>query len=283
MVAPWTSSPLLVLVVVAMLALQGYAGATPGKRVAGVAIVRADTRRPAGFLAAVLRVVAHLLDAILLIGYLRPLWHAERRTVADSVVGTVAVQTREPPPHPWFARFRHPPSAARSTVVSVAAGLVCALGIGFSTSYTSSGGSALVLDARCTFDAPGPGVAPTAVSVTLEESWSTQTRLWVTRDEPQEPDPVDARWEWFDPRPGNQRVRLEATITDRQGGDPFTVVQDPAERADTWTGEQVPSDTARVPGDVVERYPDGWSLTTRMLVDGAEVASCTTTDVGPAA
>jgi Mce-associated membrane protein len=277
---PWTSSPALVLVVVAMLAVQGYTGATPGKRVAGVAVVRADTRLPAGFLVAVLRVVAHVLDAILLVGYLRPLWHRERRTFADSVLGTVALQTREPPAHPWFARFRHAPGAARSTVVSVVAGLVCALGVGFSTMTASSGGSDLVVDARCTFDAPGPGVAPTAVSITLEEWWRTESRLWVSRELPQEPSPLDARWTWFDPRPGSQQVRLEATIADRQGGDPFTVVQEPAEQADWSSSEQVAPDTARIPGPVVTRYPDGWTLTTRMLVDGAEVASCATTDDG---
>jgi Mce-associated membrane protein len=280
---PWTSSPLLVLLVVAMLAVQGYTGATPGKRVAGVAVVRADTRLPAGFLVAALRVLAHLLDTIFLVGYLRPLWHRERRTFADSVVGTVAVQTREPAPHPWFAPLRRAPSAARSTVVSVAAGLVCALGVGFSTMTASSGGSDLVVDARCTFDDAGPGVAPTAVSITLDEWWSTESRLWVSRELPQEPSPVDARWEWFDPRPGTQQVRLEATITDRQGRDPFTAVQEEAEPVISSGGEQVPTDTARVPGQVVARYPGGWAVTTRMLVDGAEVASCSTTDDGEAA
>lgn len=280
---PWTSSPWLLLVVVAMLALQGYTGATPGKRVAGVAVVRAGTRLPTGFLAAVLRVVAHLADALLLlVGYLRPLWHAERRTFADSIVGTVVVQTREPPPHAWFARFRHAPDAARSTVVSVAAGLVCVLGVGFSTAVASSGGSVLAVDARCTFDGPGPGAAPTAVSITHDEGWSTESRLWVTRDMPTPPSPVDARWEWFDPRPGTQLVRLEATITDRQGQDPVTVVQEPARPADWSSSEQVAPDTARIPAETVARYPDGWSLTTRMLVDGAEVASCETTYDGTA-
>ncbi|MFC8922919.1 RDD family protein [Cellulosimicrobium sp. NPDC057127] len=280
---PWTSSPWLLLVVVVMLALQGYTGATPGKRVAGVAVVRADTLLPTGFLAAVLRVVAHVADALLLlVGYLRPLWHAERRTFADSIVGTVVVQTREPPPHPWFARFRHAPDVARSTVVSVAAGLVCVLGVGFSTAVTSSGGSVLAVDAGCTFEDPGAGITPTAAGITHDEGWSTESRLWVTRDMPTSPSPVDARWEWSDPRPGTQLVRLEATITDRQGQDPMTFVQEPAQPADWSSSGQVAPDTARVPAETVARYPDGWTLTTRMLVDGAEVAACATTYDGVA-
>ena len=123
-----------------MLALQGWTGATPGKRVAGVAVVRVSDGLPVGFLASALRVVAHLLDAIFLIGYLRPLWNARKQTFADSIVGTLAVQTREPPAHPWFARFRREPSALGSTVVSVAALAVCVLGVGFSTATSSWGG-----------------------------------------------------------------------------------------------------------------------------------------------
>ena len=92
----WFTSPWLVGLLVAMLALQGWTGATPGKRVAGVAIVRASDGLPVGVLASGLRVVAHLLDAIFLIGYLRPLWNDRKQTFADSIVGTLAVQTREP-------------------------------------------------------------------------------------------------------------------------------------------------------------------------------------------
>ena len=122
----WFTSPWLVGLLVAMLALQGWTGATPGKRVAGVAIVRATDGLPVGIVSSALRVVAHLLDAILLIGYLRPLWNVRKQTFADSIVGTLAVETREPPAHPWFTRFRREPSVWRSAVVNVAAGVVCA-------------------------------------------------------------------------------------------------------------------------------------------------------------
>ena len=80
-----------------MLALQGWTGATPGKRVAGVAVVRVSDGLPVGFLASGLRVVAHLLDAILLIGYLRPLWNvaAGRRSPTRSS-GTLASRRASP-------------------------------------------------------------------------------------------------------------------------------------------------------------------------------------------
>ena len=69
----WLTNPWLVGLLVAMLALQGWTGATPGKRVAGVAIVRLSDGLPAGFGSSALRVVAHLVDAIFLVGaYLRP-------------------------------------------------------------------------------------------------------------------------------------------------------------------------------------------------------------------
>ena len=128
----WFTSPWLVGLVLGMLMLQGWTGATPGKRVAGVAVVRVADGVPPGVFASGMRVVAHLVDAFLLIGYLRPLWHARRQTFADSIVGTLVIQTREPPPHPWFARFRRAPSAAGSTSVSMLALAVCVLGVGFS-------------------------------------------------------------------------------------------------------------------------------------------------------
>src|SRR4051812_45282491 len=124
-----------------MLLLQGWTGATPGKRVVGVAVLRASDGRPAGFLVSVVRWVAHLVDAILLIGYLRPLWNVKRQTFADSIVGTIVIETREPARHPWFAGLQITPSRLRSTVVSVAAVVVCVLGIGFSMPVSSWGGS----------------------------------------------------------------------------------------------------------------------------------------------
>ncbi|MFF2454987.1 RDD family protein [Isoptericola sp. NPDC058082] len=99
--AAWTAGTLLALGI-----LQAYTGATPGKRVAHVAVVDDRTGRPIGLLGTVLRWFAHMLDAILLIGYLRSAFRKDGRTFADSLLGTVAVRTTAPPAHPLVARLR---------------------------------------------------------------------------------------------------------------------------------------------------------------------------------
>ncbi|MFD6136976.1 RDD family protein [Isoptericola sp. NPDC060257] len=99
--AAWTAGALLALGI-----LQAYTGMTPGKRVAHVAVVDDRTGRPIGLTGTVLRWFAHVLDAILLIGYLRSAFRKDGRTFADSLLGTVAVRTTAPPPHPLVARLR---------------------------------------------------------------------------------------------------------------------------------------------------------------------------------
>jgi uncharacterized RDD family membrane protein YckC len=87
----------LVATAVAFVLLQAYAGWTPGKRTVGIVVVRAETGRAAGLVTTVLRWLAHLLDAILLIGFLRPLWQARRQTFADSLCSTVVLRQVRPP------------------------------------------------------------------------------------------------------------------------------------------------------------------------------------------
>ncbi len=41
--------------------------------------------------------MAHILDALLYIGFLRPLWHPQRRTFADSLCSTVVLRRVRPP------------------------------------------------------------------------------------------------------------------------------------------------------------------------------------------
>ncbi|MEL7978121.1 RDD family protein [Isoptericola sp. F-RaC21] len=99
--AGWTAGTLLALAV-----LQAYTGMTPGKRVAQVAVVDDRTGRPIGLPGTVLRWFAHLLDALLLIGYLRSAFRRDGRTFADSLLGTVAVRTTSPEAHPVVRRLR---------------------------------------------------------------------------------------------------------------------------------------------------------------------------------
>ncbi len=117
-----------VLVAGAVLPLmQAYTGATPGKRVAGIRVVHEGSGRPIGALRTLGRTVAHFLDGLCMIGYLRPLWHERRRTFADSVVGTDVVLGR--------------PGPRVGGVVDVwtaAAAVVCTVAVGLSTGGTTS-------------------------------------------------------------------------------------------------------------------------------------------------
>lgn len=70
--------------------LQGR-GRSLGKRVVHTVLIDVGTGRPVGTARALLRDIAHLLDAPFWIGYLWPLWDAQRQTFADKLTGTVVV------------------------------------------------------------------------------------------------------------------------------------------------------------------------------------------------
>ncbi len=267
----WFTSPWLVGLLVTMLALQGWTGATPGKRVAGVAVVRAVDGRPAGLLASAARVVAHLVDAILVIGYLRPLWNGQNRTFADSMVGTLAIQTREPAPHPWFAGLRRAPSAAGSTVVSVGAVVLCALGVGFSVTSASWGGEWDV-SLPCTDD--GTVAAPTAEATTARVGGSVgERRLWVARSGGDRVDSgLHVTWTWTSPDLQVDRPRAETEVRRRDG----STIQESQELAITSEGgSTIVFQAATVPaGDLADAGP-GWSAQTRLVVGEEVVGSCT--------
>jgi uncharacterized RDD family membrane protein YckC len=73
--------------------LVGTTGQSPGKQVMKIKIVRDADGQLLGFGTAVLRQIAHLLDAwSLLIGYLWPLWDKKNQTFADKVVGSVSIR-----------------------------------------------------------------------------------------------------------------------------------------------------------------------------------------------
>ncbi len=281
---PWLeAAPWLAVVALAMLALQGWTGFTPGKRVLGIAVVVEDGDRPAGLLGAVLRVVAHVLDAVLLVGYLRPLWHAERRTFADSLVGTVVVKATRLRPVPWFGRLARRVPAATSPragrAVSVAAGVVCLLGLGFGVPIGVSGGYATATaEAECVV-APSAegGDAVTAVGATVTaHGWRQwERRLWVRRPTVDET-VVTVRWEWARAEGSVPGVELAASA--RAGGRVLASVAGPAEvHAETATGAGVASEgdvvlhgvpgPAALPGEDLE-------VVSTVTVDGALAATC---------
>lgn len=267
----WSTSPWLVALLVAMLALQGWTGATPGKRVAGVAVVRLSDGRPVGFVASVLRVVAHLLDAIFFVGYLRPLWHPRKQTFADSIVGTLAVQTREPLPHPWFARFRREPSAVGSTAVTVAALAACVLGVGFSSS-TSVWGGDWEAPVPCTAD--GTVAAPSAAGNASRSGGAmSERRLWITRTVDADVDKaLSVRWTWTATDRHLDGVRYE---TDVRRADGSTIWESQDLESTGRASEILRADVAFVPaGDLREAGPV-WTAQTRLVVDGETVGACT--------
>jgi uncharacterized RDD family membrane protein YckC len=72
---------------------QGRSGQSIGKRALGTRLVDAASADPVGFRRALTRHFAHLLDGIPLgLGFLRPVWAADRQTFADRMCSTVVVQ-----------------------------------------------------------------------------------------------------------------------------------------------------------------------------------------------
>jgi uncharacterized RDD family membrane protein YckC len=73
--------------------LVGTVGQSPGKQVMKIKIVRDADGQVIGFGTAVLRAIAHFLDALpLFLGFLWPLWDSKNQTFADKIVGSVAIR-----------------------------------------------------------------------------------------------------------------------------------------------------------------------------------------------
>lgn len=71
---------------------QGTTGYTLGKGIVGIKLVDATTGQPVGFGLAVARYFVHILDALpCFIGFLWPLWDANRETFADKVLKQAVV------------------------------------------------------------------------------------------------------------------------------------------------------------------------------------------------
>ena len=79
--------------------LDGETGAHPGKRLMGLKTVNAQTGQTIGGGMGIVRYFAHILDSITcLIGYLFPLWDAQRQTFADKVMTTVVLKDQPKQP-----------------------------------------------------------------------------------------------------------------------------------------------------------------------------------------
>ncbi|SFK00101.1 RDD family protein [Cellulomonas sp. KH9] len=203
--SPPGSWPVALLVLV-VLVLQGWTGASLGKRAVGIVVVRAADGRPAGLVRTLVRQLLHVLDAILLLGYLRPLWHAEGRTFADSLAGTVVVASPWPPA--WHAV---PPGVDRWARPVV--WLVCAVGVA-GVLPVSGGAATDAVDQPC-------AVVSAPTGTTAHVRWSVhrawETRLGVRRELPVQDGPWTVAWTLPDV-PQASDVRVDTTVT-AAGGD----------------------------------------------------------------
>ncbi|WP_457254792.1 RDD family protein [Pedococcus sp. P5_B7] len=75
---------------------QGRTGQTLGKAVMKIVLVSSTTGKPVGPASALAREIAHLVDGVLYIGYLWPLWDPRKQTLADKIVGTMVTQEVRP-------------------------------------------------------------------------------------------------------------------------------------------------------------------------------------------
>jgi Mce-associated membrane protein len=165
----WPGGPLILIPIGALailLVLQALTGWTPGKLVVGIRVVRESTSAPAGLWTTLRRWALHLLDALFLVGYLRPLWNAKRQTFADSIAGTVVLQELpDLPPRPKLAVYS-------------AALVVCVLGLGYCLPLNSY--RSLSLEGADACELTGPGPLLTTGDITLDGSVSLEQerRMW---------------------------------------------------------------------------------------------------------
>ncbi|WP_186810420.1 RDD family protein [Cellulosimicrobium sp. TH-20] len=280
----------------ALLALQAWTGATPGKRTVGIVVVHDATGRPAGLVRTVLRDVAHILDALLYIGFLRPLWHPQRRTFADSLCSTVVLR-RVRPPVPFLGPGTGVGGPTPSRVVTGAATLAAVGSAVFMLGPTTHSG----VDVGRTSCTPEVAAeSPLTVGDVDVSGWSvpgTVTRWGVTRTDPLPP--------WAGNEPGLEAafaVDIDAGATLDRPLDGALVL-----RLATWQGdelgefrssfrvEETPGSgpgwepveptspgsglgTVHVPAGTVDLLPQAWRWEASVVVDGEEgsqtIATC---------
>ncbi len=269
----------------AFLALQAWTGATPGKRTVGIVVVHDATGRPAGLVRTVLRSVAHILDALLYIGFLRPLWHSQRRTFADSLCSTVVLR-RVRPPVPFLGPGTALGSPTPSRVVTGAATVLAVGSAVFMLGPTTHSGVD-VGRTSCTPEVTAE--SPLTVGDVDVSGWSvpgTVTRWGVTRTDPP-------------PAWAGEEAGLEAAFTVDVA--PGTTLDGPLDgalvvRLTTWQGdelgefrssfrvEQTPGDlgwesveptspgsglgTVHVPAGTVDLLPQAWHWKALVVVAG---------------
>ena len=72
--------------------LGGETGQSTGKKMAGTKLINMQTGQPIGGGMGIARYFVHILDGFCLLGYLWPLWDAQKQTFADKILSTVVVK-----------------------------------------------------------------------------------------------------------------------------------------------------------------------------------------------
>lgn len=205
----WPGGPMILVpigAVVTLVVLQALTGWTPGKLVVGIRVVRERSAGPAGLPTTLARWVLHLLDAILLIGYLRPVWHKKRQTFADTIVHTVVVQ--ELPDLPRRQRI----AVYGASLVAVVLGLGYCLPI---NSASASGSNGYI---TCGQEDVGPYVTTGDIRIDGSVSVNRERRLWTVRETRTAHPGATLSWA-SDPsvRDVRYRVELDARPTSEDG------------------------------------------------------------------
>jgi Mce-associated membrane protein len=273
---PWWHSLWVVGAVVVMLGMQADTGWTPGKLVAGIAVVRERTLRPAGFLRTLARLVAHVIDAILFIGYLRPLWEPRRRTFADSMLETVVVLRRPERLRPGW-----------EYALTAAALTVCLAGAGLQTTWSGWGGDVAHGNEPCTPAAAGGADDDVARSASVEvdgrEGRDVARRLWITRTV-RTYRAYTATWYWDETLTPTGDLAIETTVTGPGGratervgiaGRSSEVTTVEATSTGSGSGPVIATASSEVGGERTSALRDPVEVTTSFLVDGRAVATCT--------
>ncbi|MFF3063442.1 RDD family protein [Oerskovia sp. NPDC057915] len=270
----WSESAWMIGAVLAMVVLQAYTGATPGKRAVGIVVVNRDSGRPVGFLTTVLRWLAHLLDALCFVGYLRPLWDRQHRTFADSLLSTVVVRSVAPEPHAWLAPFvreRH----RGSRVVTAAATVLCVAGLAYAYGPTTTRGGQFVSATACTAWEHGsrPDVPQFSEASFSRTTPGTITRLGVTHPLPDEGLGSEITLTWDGEVPASAGASLEAVLTGPDG-----TRLEYSTPLGTGFGEVGASPTSpgviEIPANDLRDVGAGWTWIAQMRVDGVATPGC---------
>ncbi len=279
----WFLNTWVMGVVVVTMVMQAYLGVTPDKLLMGISVVKEADARPLGLVRTLLRWLAHLVDGVFFIGYLRPLWNARRKTFADSMAGSVVLATRRPLPHRWFSSPSAPAVGPPVTWEAVAtprwrpaATCLSVLAVGLGGLYgfgPSSTEYRAPVDLPCAMTTWDSGPAQ-LTGATLHTTTSTGrvTRLGVTRQLGEPPQDVSATWSWKGHLTGDEAVVLRLVVT---GADGTSTTHDfPFSDTSASTATMAVSPTA------LRGVGDGWSWTASIVVNDMSSTLCTGTATG---